>query len=296
MNTMNKTIITCAITGSSKNFRQSPAVPVSPAEIASSAIDAARAGAAMVHIHVRDPETGAPSTELHLYAEVVDRIRASGQDVIVNLTTGYGARFVPSAADVRVADPVCNFSAPGDRTAHVSELRPEVCSLDVATFNFGDDAFINTPSIVTEMAASIRAAGTLPELEVFEVGHLLLARHLIETGVLPSPGHFQFCLGIKWAMPATAAAIDFMRSLLPVGATWSAFGVAQHQFPMVAAAVAAGGHVRVGLEDNLYLSRGVLAPSNAALVERAVRIVEDLGGCVASTEEARTILGTGGPR
>lgn len=284
------TIITCAITGSSQNFRHSDAVPITPAAIASSAIDAAHAGAAMVHIHVREPDTGRPSTDLQLYAEVVDRIRDDGVDVIVNLTTGYGARFVPGD-DVRTAHPDCNFTTPAVRTAHITELRPEVCSLDVATFNFGDDAFVNTPRIVTEMARSIVAAGVLPELEVFEVGHLLLCAHLIETGVLPAPGHFQFCLGIKWAIPATATAIDFLRGLLPAGATWSAFGVSQYQFPMVAAAVEAGGHVRVGLEDNLYLSRGVLAPSNAALVERAARIVADLGSSVATPAQARAILG-----
>ncbi|MGD6027710.1 3-keto-5-aminohexanoate cleavage protein, partial [Xanthomonas citri pv. citri] len=149
--------------------------------------------------------------------------------------------------------------------------------LDVATFNFGNDAFINTPAMLTAMAADIRASGVLPEIEVFEAGHARLATHLVETGVLAAPGHFQFCLGIDWAMPATAAAVDFLRDLLPPGATWSAFGIGRHQFPRVATAVAAGGHVRVGLEDNLHLSSGVLAPSNAALVERAVRIIEDLG-------------------
>lgn len=290
------TIITCAITGSSSNYRTNPAVPITPAEIAESAVEAARAGAAMVHIHVRDPQTGAPSTEVDLYREVVERIGDSGVDVIINLTTGYGARFVPSSDDFRAADPDCNFSPPLSRTAHITELRPEVCSLDVATFNFGDDAFINTPAIVTEMAAEIVAAQVLAEIEVFEVGHLLLARHLIETGVLPRPGHFQFCLGIKWAMPATASAVMFMAELLPDGATWSAFGVGATQFPMVATAVAAGGHVRVGLEDNLYLSRGVLAPSNAALVERAGRIIEDLGSSIASVAEARELLHLSGDR
>jgi uncharacterized protein (DUF849 family) len=288
---VSSTIITCAVTGSSSNYRSSTAVPVTPEQIATSCVEAARAGAAMVHIHVRHPDTGAPSTELAHYAEVVDRIRDAGVDVIVNLTTGYGARFVPSADDIRRADPGCNFTTPTARTAHITELRPAVCSLDVATFNFGNDAFINTPAIVTEMAKAIVATGVLPEIEVFEVGHLMLARHLIETGVLPRPGHFQFCLGIDWAMPATAAAIDFLRDLLPAGATWSAFGIGRHQFPMVAAAVTAGGHVRVGLEDNLYLSRGVLAPSNAALVERAARIVDDLGSRVATAAEAREILG-----
>ncbi len=287
------TVITCAVTGSSSNYRVNPAVPITPEEIATSAVDAARAGAAMVHIHVRDPQTGAPSSDIALYAEVVERIRDSGVDVIVNLTTGYGARFVPSPDDFRVADPSCNFTTPAARTAHITELRPEVCSLDIATFNFGNDAFVNTPAIVTEMAHSIVAAGVLAEIEVFEAGHLLLAAHLIETGVLPPPGHFQFCLGIDWAMPATTAAVEFLRDLLPADATWSAFGIGRYQFPIVATAAAMGGHVRVGLEDNLYLSQGVLAPSNAALVERAVRIVNDIGRPVATPAEAREILQLG---
>lgn len=285
------TIVTCAVTGSAMSFGTNPAVPVTPEQIAGSALDAADAGAAMVHIHVRDPETGAPSGELRHHREVVDRIRSAGSDVIVNLTTGWGGRFVPSAADPRVADPACNFTGPTERTRHIAELRPEVCSLDVATFNFGTDAFINSPAHLTDMAAVIRAAGVLPELEVFEAGHVRLAAHLIETGVLAAPGHFQFCLGIRWAMPATAAAISFLRDLLPQGATWSAFGIGPHQFPMVEAAVAAGGHVRVGLEDNLYLSRGELAPSNAALVERAVTLVTAHGERPATPTEARTILG-----
>jgi uncharacterized protein (DUF849 family) len=287
------TVITCAVTGSSNNHRSNPAVPITPRQIAESAVDAARAGAAMVHIHVRNPDTGAPSSDLGLYAEVVERIGDSGVDVIVNLTTGYGARFVPSADDIRVADPACNFTTPAARTAHITELRPEVCSLDVATFNFGNDAFVNTPAIVAEMARSIVDAGVLAEIEVFEAGHLLLARHLVETDVLPEPGHFQFCLGIDWAMPATTAAIEFLCDLLPGGATWSAFGIGRHQFPIVATAAALGGHVRVGLEDNLYLSRGVLAPSNAALVERAARIVGDIGRTVANAAEARELLQLG---
>lgn len=285
------TIVTCAVTGSAMSFRTNPAVPVTPQQIAASAIEAAEAGAAMVHIHVRDPETGAPTGDLRCYQAVVDEVRASGVDVIVNLTTGFGGRFRPSADDPRVADPTCTFAGPAERTAHIAELRPEVCSLDVATFNFGDDAFVHTVATLTAMAATIRSAGVLPELEVFEAGHVRLAAHLIETGVLAAPGHFQFCLGIRWAMPATAAAISFLRDLLPQGATWSAFGIGPHQFPMVEAAVAAGGHVRVGLEDNLYLSRGELAPSNAALVERAVTLVTAHGERPATPTEARTILG-----
>lgn len=287
---MDPAIVTCAVTGSSTNYRTNPAVPITPAEIAASAADAARAGAAMVHVHVREP-SGAPSGETALYAEVVDRLEDDGVDVIINLTTGWGARFVPAVEDFRSADPSCNFTTPADRTKHIMAIKPEVCSLDIATFNFGQDAFINTPHIVTEMAGVISRAGVLPEIEVFEVGHIMLARHLIERGVLKPPGHFQFCLGIDWAMPATAAAIEFMRDLLPPGATWSAFGIGRHQFPIVAVAAAMGGHVRVGLEDNLYMSQGVLAPSNAALVERAVGIVRDLGRRPATASEARDILG-----
>lgn len=285
------TIVTCAVTGSAPSFGTNPAVPITPHQIAVSALEAADAGAAMVHIHVRDPETGAPSGEADLYRQVVDEIHSSGSDVIVNLTTGWGGRFVPSAPDPRVADPACNFTGPAERTQHIAELRPEVCSLDVATFNFGSDAFINSPAHLTEMAAVIRSAGVLPEIEVFEAGHVRLAAHLIGTGVLAAPGHFQFCLGIRWAMPATAAAIGFLRDLLPAGATWSAFGIGPHQFPMVEAAVAAGGDVRVGLEDNLYLRKGELAPSNAALVDQAVRLVQAQGERPATPDEARAILG-----
>lgn len=288
---MRPVIVTCAVTGSATQFRTNPAVPVTPEEIATSALEAADAGAAMVHVHVRDPDTGAPVGHTHLYREVVERIADAGSDVIVNLTCGYGGRYVPSAEDPRVADPVSNLRGPEERTAHVAELRPEVCSLDVATMNFGEQVFMNTPDHLRRMAAVIRAAGTTPEIEVFEAGHVRLAAHLIETGVLARPGHFQLCLGIDWSMPATPEAMAFLRSLLPADATWSAFGISRHQFPIVAEAVRQGGHVRVGLEDNIYLERGVLAPSNAALVERAVRIVEREGARAATPAEARRLLG-----
>ena len=285
------TIVTCAVTGSAPTHTQSPAVPVTPQEIAASALEAASAGAAVVHIHVRDPETGAPSSDVAHYRQVVEEIGASGSDVIVNLTTGWGGRFLPSADDPRVADPGCNLTGPEERTRHIVELRPEMCSLDVATFNLGEVAYLGLPSHVRAMAARMREAGSLPELEVFEVGHLRLAAHLIETGHIPGPGHFQFCLGLDWALPATEAVVDLLCDLLPPGATWSAFGISRHQMPMVAIAASRGGHVRVGLEDNLYLDRGRLAPSNAALVERAVMVVEETGRRAATPAEARLILG-----
>jgi len=285
-------IVTCAVTGSQRTFEHHPNIPITPEQIARQAVDAARAGAAMVHLHVRNPLTGAAVGDTALYRDVSDRVRASGVDVIVNLTTGYGGRFVPSAGNPRIADESrSNLLSPEARTAHVVELRPEVCSLDVATMNFGEQVFMNTPSHLRIMAERIRAAGSKPEIEVFDVGHIMLARHLIETGCILAPPHFQFCLGINWAMPATREAVAFMVGLLPAGATWSAFGIGRFQFPMVEAAVDLGGHVRVGLEDNLYLAKDVIAPDNAALVHKAVEIIRAKACRPASTAEAREMLG-----
>ena len=284
-------IITCAVTGSQPSFKIHPNIPITPQQIAQQSIDAALAGAAIVHIHVRDPITGDPVGDTELYREVLERIAASGVDPVINLTTGFGARFIPGEANPRVAADASNFTGPEDRTKHIVALRPAICSYDVATFNFGETAFINTPSHLRAMAARIGEAGSLPELEVFEPGHILLARHLIEEGHIKPPGHFQLCLGIKWAMPATREAMAFMRALLPAASTWAAFGVSRHQFPMVEAAIDMGGHVRVGLEDNLYLEKGVFAPDNAALVRRAVQIVVRKGCTVATPQEARALLG-----
>ncbi|MEO8121173.1 MAG: 3-keto-5-aminohexanoate cleavage protein [Rhodoferax sp.] len=288
-------IVTCAVTGGAP-YKLHSHVPVTSAQIAEQSIDAARAGAAIVHIHVRDPETGAAVGHTHLYREVVDRIRASGVDVIINLTGGYGGRYVPSAANVRVADDrLSTLLPPEDRVAHIIAIRPELCSLDVATMNFGEGVFMNSPPHLRLMADAIRLAGVKPEIEVFEAGHIRLAVRLIEQGHLLAPAHFQFCLGIEWAMPASVQALVFMQSLVPPGATWSTFGVGRQQFPMVTAAVRLGGHVRVGLEDNLYLEAGVLAPDNAALVHKAITIIENEGARAASPNEARQILGLARP-
>jgi uncharacterized protein (DUF849 family) len=285
-------IVTCAVTGSAPSFRKHPNIPITPEQIARQSIDAARAGAAMVHIHVRDPATGLKSGRLELYREVKDRIESSGVDVIVNLTCGYGGRFVPGVDNPRHGDDGgTDLLGPEQRTEHIVQLRPEVCSLDVGTMNFGDQVFMNTPVHLRTMATRIKAAGVKPEVEVFEAGHLRLAEQMIEDGYLQRPVHFQFCLGIRWGMPATGDAIAFMLKLLPSGSTWSAFGVAQFQFPMVEAAIEMGGHVRVGFEDNLYLEKDVLAPDNAALVGRAVEIVESRGCRPATPSEARKILG-----
>jgi uncharacterized protein (DUF849 family) len=286
-----KIIISCAVTGSADSPGKNPAVPVTPEQIAKSSIDAAKAGAAVVHIHVRNPQTTKPSMDGALYREVVERIRASGMDVLINLTTGPGARFEHDPQDPTKASPASTLRGPEDRVRHVIELRPDICSLDMGSLNMGSRVFINTPQHLQTMAVAIRDVGVLPELEVFETGHLLLAKRMIETGHIKPPGMFQLCLGISWGQPATPEAMTYMRNLLPPGSPWFAFGISLYQFPMVAQAVLLGGHVRVGLEDNLYLEKGKLAPSNAALVEKAAHIIEVLGDQVASPAEAREILG-----
>jgi uncharacterized protein (DUF849 family) len=264
---------------------------VTPDEIAASAIDAAKAGAAIVHIHVRDPQTTRPSMDPALYREVVERIRASGSDVLINLTTGPGARFIPGSDNPLNPGIGSTLSLPAERVRHVVELAPEICSLDMGSMNMGNQVFMNTPPHLEAMAVSIRNAGVTPELEVFEAGHLLLAKQMIETGHINPPGLFQICLGISWGQPATPEALIYMRSLLPPGCIWFSFGISLHQFPIAAQTILLGGHVRVGLEDNLYLEKGKLAPSNAALVEKGVKIIDILGDQVATAAEARQMLG-----
>jgi uncharacterized protein (DUF849 family) len=286
-----KVIISCAVTGSADTPGRNPAVPVTPEQIARSAIDAAKAGAAIVHIHVRDPKTTKPSMDTDLYRGVVERIRASGTEVLINLTTGPGARFAHDEADPSRPSPDSTLKSPQERVRHVIELKPDICSLDMGSLNMGDRVFVNTPKHLQAMAVAIKGAGVMPELEVFETGHLLLAKRFIENGYVKPPGMFQICLGISWGQPATPEAMTYMRNLLPADSPWFAFGISLHQFPMVAQTLLLGGHPRVGLEDNLYLEKGKLAPSNAALVEKAAKIIEVLGDQVATPAEARRILG-----
>jgi 3-dehydrocarnitine:acetyl-CoA trimethylamine transferase len=286
-----KVIISCAVTGSADTPGRNPAVPVTPEQIATSAIDAAKAGAAIVHIHVRDPKTTQPSMDKALYREVVQRIRESGTDVLINLTTGPGARFTHDDRDPSKPSAESVLKSPEDRVRHVVELKPDICSLDMGSLNMGDRVFINTPKHLQTMATAIKDAGVMPELEVFETGHLLLAKRFIESGYVKPPGMFQICLGISWGQPATPEAMTYMRNLLPPQAPWFAFGISLHQFPMVAQTVLLGGHPRVGLEDNIYLEKGKLAPSNAALVEKAAKIIAILGDQVATPGDARQILG-----
>lgn len=286
-----KTIITCAVTGSITRPDQHPGLPITPEQIARSTIEAAKAGAAVAHLHVRDPQTGSPSMEVALYREVVERIRESGSDILINLTTGPGGRFVPGEDDPKVAGPGTNLLPPERRVEHVVALRPDICSLDLNTMWFGASVVINTPKSAATMARAIRAAGVLPELEVFDSGDIQLAHQLLADGTLARPPLFQVVLGIRNGFPATPETLLYAKSLLPADAMWAAMGIGRMEFPIVAQACLLGGHVRVGLEDNLYLSKGELAPSNAALVERAATLVELLGRSVATPAEARRILG-----
>ena len=281
-----KVIITCAITGDGDTAGKHPNLPVTPAQIATAAIEAARAGAAIVHIHVRNPKSGQASRDPALYRETVARIRDSGVDLLINLTAGAGGKFIPFHPEL--SDLVDAL----ERMAHVDELKPEICSLDCGSMNFGSDSetYISTPKMIRTMAQRIRDLGVKPELEVFDFGHLRLAIDLYQQGLIADPPFFQFALGIPWGAPAEARALSLMREMLPAQSRWAAFGIGAQQMPMVAQSVLLGGHVRVGLEDNLYLSRGVFA-SNAELVERAVVIVGALGVTPMSPSEARRELG-----
>jgi uncharacterized protein (DUF849 family) len=285
-------IITCAVTGSGDTTGLSPHVPITPQQIAEEVLAARAAGAAIAHIHVRNPLDGKPSLELAPYREVVERIRDAKSDIIINLTTGIGARFTPSDENPNYNAQSSLYTAQ-ERVQHVVALKPEICSLDIATMNFGQHAFVNVISHIEQMARAAREAGAKPELEVFDLGHVMLAKHLYKQGLFADPPMFQLCLGVPWGAPATAEGMMAMQRELPAGARWSAFGLSAAEFPMVAQAIIMGGHVRVGLEDNLYLAKGELAPGNACLVERAVRIIGDLGAQVADPATARQILGLG---
>lgn len=283
-------IVTCAVTGGDDTAGKFPSVPVTPAQIAQAAVDACDAGAAIAHIHVRDPATGKPSMDIALYREVVERIRDSGSPVLINLTTGPGARFVPSDTQANTAAEGSNLRPPADRVRHITALRPDICSLDMGSLNFGRGTLINVPRHVEIIAAAIREAGVKPELEIFDTGHLALALDMIDRGLIAPSPLFQIVLGVPWGAPATTETLAAMKSMLPPGAQWAAFGISRHEFPMVAQAMLLGGHVRVGLEDNLYLARGTPAPDNASLVRKARSIVELLGAEVASPAQARQML------
>jgi len=288
---MNKTILTCAVTGNLTKPEMTPYLPITPKQIADACLGAADAGAAVAHIHVRYPETGKPSMELDHYAEVMHLIKAQNKELIINLTTGPGGRYVPTEGDPKVFAPGTTLCDPLKRVEHVAALKPEICSLDLNTMNSGADVVMNTPSNVRKMAKVIREAGVMPELEIFDSGDLNLAKDLIADCTVDGPGLYTFVMGVKYGLNTDPATLLYMRDQLPSGAIWAAFGISRAEFPIVAQAWLLGGHIRVGMEDNIYLEKGVLCESNAQLVSKAKRIINDLGGQLASSNEARQMLG-----
>jgi uncharacterized protein (DUF849 family) len=287
----NDVIITCAVTGAGDTTSRSNLVPITPRQVADAAIEAAKAGAAVVHVHVRDPETGQGSRDPALFREAVDMIRASGVDMIINLTAGMGGDWVPSEEDPSLPGPGTDMIGPEARLAHVVECKPDICSLDCGTMNFGGNyTYINTAPYLRTMAEITRDLGVKPELEVFDLGQIRLARSLIDDGLIDTPPMFQICLGIPWGAGADTETMSAMKQALPTDAIWAGFGISRMQMPMVAQAVLLGGNVRVGLEDNIYLDRGVLA-SNGMLVTRAVEIIERMGARVIGADEARSKIG-----
>jgi 3-dehydrocarnitine:acetyl-CoA trimethylamine transferase len=281
--------ITCAVTGGGDTVARHPGVPVTPAQIAASAVEAARAGAAIVHLHVREPATGAPSREPSLFREAVELIRSSGVDAVVNVTTGVGGTLVVDA-DGRPAAGT-DLVGPEERLAHVVAARPDVCTLNCASLNHGEAVYVSPPSYLRALARRIRELGVKPELEVFDLGALAFVRRLLADDLVAAPPFVQVCLGIPWGAPATRAALAAFLDGLPEGAVWTAFAAGEDGLPLLAQALVHGGNLRVGLEDRLTLDGE--PTTNAALVARAVEIVERLGGRVAGPDEARQRLGLG---
>jgi uncharacterized protein (DUF849 family) len=286
-----KVFITCAITGNLTTPDQTPHLPIAPEQIANSALEAAEAGAAIAHIHVRDPETGKPSMDTALYRDVIERIRAKNTQLVINLTTGPGGRFVPSEDDPRIAGPGTTLLAPEKRVEHIAALKPDICTLDLNTMNSGGQVVINTPGNVRRMAEVINAAGVKPEIELFDSGDIALMHDLLKDGTLAGPVLTSFVLGVRYGFQPSPETVLYARNLLPSDALFTAIGIGRAAFQAVAMSYLAGGHIRVGLEDAVYLDRGVLAPSNASMVEKARQIVEHLGGQIASPREAREMIG-----
>ena len=284
--------VTAAVTGAGATQERSPHVPRSPRQIAASAIAAAKAGAAIVHCHVRDPETGKPSRKTEYYREVTDRIRAADVDVVLNLTTGMGGDMIFGPPERPLPpQPGTDMAGAGERLAPIVECRPELCTLDCGTMNFAEADYVmtNTPGMLRAMGKMMKDLGVKPEIEAFDSGHLWFARRLVDEGIVEPPPLLQLCMGIPWGAPDDLNTLLAMVNNVPRDWVFSAFALGRNQMPYVAAAVLAGGNVRVGLEDNLYLSRGVLA-TNAQLVERAVSIIEQLGAAVIGPEQVRRRL------
>jgi uncharacterized protein (DUF849 family) len=286
-----RVIITCAVTGNQTTPEITPHLPKTPEQIADSCLGAAEAGAAAVHIHVRDPKTGRPAMDLEYYRGVVERIRAKNQALIINLTTGPGGRFVPDPEEPKLAAPGTTLMRPEKRVEHIAALKPDIATLDLNTMNSGKQVVINTPENVRRMAAVINQAGVKPEIELFDSGDIALCNDLVRDGTLKGPLLCSVVMGVKYGFQPTPETVLYARGLLPPGTAWTAFGTGRTAFPMVAQSYLAGGHVRVGMEDAIYLSQGVLAETNAAMVEKARNIVEHLGGQIATAKEAREMLG-----
>ncbi|MEH6632967.1 MAG: 3-keto-5-aminohexanoate cleavage protein [Halopseudomonas aestusnigri] len=286
----NEVIITCPVTGAGVKKDKHTNVPVTPEEISDAAIEAAKAGAAIAHLHVRNPDTGQACNDINLYQETVgllrDKMKHQGVDVVINITAGMGGEFVPDATNPNNGGPGTDMLNPVDRLKHIDLVRPEICTLDCGSLNFSDYAYVSTPDMLREMTALIQKMGVKPEIEAFELGHIWMAKQLMAEGLIDAPPLFQLCLGIPFAAEANGETMLAMRNMLPEGANWGSFGVGPTQMAMAAQSVIFGGHVRVGLEDNLYMERGVLA-TNGMLVTRAKEIVERMGARILSAEDAR---------
>ncbi len=290
MNT--EVILTCAVTGSGDAKAKHPGLPVTPEEIATAAVEAAKAGAAIAHIHVRDTETGEACRDLELYKEASRLIRGGEVDVVLNITTGMGGDLVPSEENPSVGGPGSDMISAAERVRHIELIKPEICSLDCGSFNYAYTAYVATMDMLRESAARIQKAGVTPELEVFDLGHIWQAKQLIKEGLINKNAIFQLCMGIPYGAEGTTRNVVNMYDAMPPDFAWGAFGIGKQQMPMVAQSVIMGGNARVGLEDNLYLDRGLLA-SNAQLVERAKEIIERLGAKLLSPSEARKKLKLG---
>jgi uncharacterized protein (DUF849 family) len=285
-------IVTCAVTGAGDTVGKHPAIPVTPKQIADAAIEAAKAGAAIAHIHVRDLKTGKGVRTVEHYKEVVDRIRSSNTDVVINLTAGMGGDLEVNDANPTKPGPATDLVSAIERLPHVEQLLPEICTLDCGTLNFGDGEtiYVSTPVMLRKGAKRVQELGVKPELECFDTGHLWFAKQMFKEGLLDAPPLFQICLGIPWGAPADTVSMKAMVDNLPEGANWSGFGIGRNQMPMVAQAAILGGNVRVGLEDNIWLDKGVPA-SNGTLVDRAVKILNMMGARTMTPDEARKKFG-----
>lgn len=291
---MNREVfITCAVTGSGDTVSKSSHVPITPKQIAEAAVEAAKAGAAVIHCHVRDPETGAPSRRLDLYREVTDRIRSADIDIVLNLTAGMGGDLVFGNVEkpLPVNEKGTDMAGATERVAHVAECLPEICTLDCGTMNFslGDYVMTNTPSMLREMARQMTALGVRPEIEAFDTGHLWFAKQLVEEGLIEDPVLIQLCMGIPWGAPDDLNTFMAMVNNVPANWTFSAFSIGRNALAYPAAAILAGGNVRVGLEDNLYIGKGQLA-TNGQLVEKAVSVIEGMGAKIIGPKEVREKL------